>query len=704
MSKVKINRNTPVPLSARRKLELSQLRLDQLELMGKDFDVAKFKLLLKSAVQVDISEAILDATVTRTIAGASSLNVDVLDKERKLLRSGKIAHGLDVQIDGLWFRLVNPKKQGDKITLVFEDREVAVLRSYAKPIKASGATDRARVTRAEFIRRLIMEPKEFKIPYVIPELTKVQPIGTPTEGAMNAAPDIGTSRNLGLAKGAALTVKNSPAKQVQLDNAEIILETAVPRPRAVMVMAIMCAIQESGIMNLGQPSPGASNWLSVDPDKNPVGVFQQIKADGWPASRNIATDATAFLDRVNDEYKKSPSAPYWQLIENVQNSGNGPAYAKWRTEAERFVTAFGVSPSTQAEANNQWLTNTSSKDYQFYRGIPPVTGQNGWLPENSWNCIQRLASEVNWYAFFVSGTFYYVSGEDLFSSKPRMRITEGVEGVDSIDFDYDENKKVGTCTVNCRIGRWDAPPGAVVELYDMGPSDGRWLITDVERSLFNDAGTISLEKPNPKLPEPVSDSFNSKSSTLVGPYGSKVVNSRERPGTDPSGSAMQLATELLRHYGRTWRDDNGLGKAQIEQVALGMPLYHPSRGQVYMSPGPIRAVLWLISKGYTIGTYAWCTDHSDDGPDGHAGGKAVDISSINTKAINIDTNEVYQLTLAVATDLHDATGDLAPRQLITGGYGGHRDMTLSALSIPAADSFYGSETMGQHCNHIHYGV
>ena len=54
--------------------------------------------------------------------------------------------------------------QGIELTLTFEDREVAVLRTYDSWKIAS----RDKVTRAEFILSLITEVKEFKIPVMIP--------------------------------------------------------------------------------------------------------------------------------------------------------------------------------------------------------------------------------------------------------------------------------------------------------------------------------------------------------------------------------------------------------------------------------------------------------------------------------------------------------------------------------------------------------
>lgn len=521
MAKVKTDRNTPIKPSARQKLESSQLRLTQLELMGADVNIDAFKLEMhkKGIMPVDVAQAIESADVSRTVRGASTFKVPVLDRDRKLLNGGGVAHGVDVNVDGLWFRTTGFDKSQDTITLGFEDREVAVLRTYAKPIKAGPGTSRSKMTRAEFILKLIQEVTEIKIPYVIPELQIVQPIGnTTTDMADNLQNQ--TQRAWGIPKFNDLMVNTAKMSPTQAKIANTILDVAnsllVPRP--IMVMAIMCAIQESTLANLQSPLPGATNYISSDPNGNPVGVFQQIpkwwsKLGG--ASRDVASDAKAFIEQIIKIYNtvEGPRLSYASLIERVQNSGNGAAYAAWRTQAERIVTAYGMDPPTQAEANSQWAPqNLGSGEYEFYRGIPPSSGTSGWLPENSWNCIQRLAREVGWYAFFVSGTFYYMSGPQLMAAKPRMRITEGIKGVDWIDGNYDANKKVATLSVTCRLGRWSAPPGSIVELYDMGPLNGKWICAQVDRSLFNDNARITIEKPDPKLPEPVSDGLGQNQS------------------------------------------------------------------------------------------------------------------------------------------------------------------------------------------------
>lgn len=494
--------------TARERLQPSVLRETQLELMGEDVDLSRLFFKLQGQAQgLNIIEAVTDVDIQRTIEGASTITVTVEDRDGLLLNSGKLSSRNDIEIDGLYFRLVSVSKSGIELTLTFEDREVTLLRKYSKPIKQSLKTARTRVTRAEFVLRMIREVKETKIRYVIPELHKQQPI----DGASKQPPTQFNSNNkgYGIPKGSTITVKGSKANAEQLANINAILNAGIPRPRKILVMAIMCATQESSITNLGQPIPGAYNFLSAhDPSRNPVGVFQQIKHWGWPATRDVSKDATAFYDHLTPIVNANPNMAYGDAIDKVQGAGTPGAYQQWRTEAERTVTAWGLTDGTMASANATWAANAGSATYEFYRGLPPSSKirkqkyGGKWGPENSWDCIQRLAQEVQWRAFFVSGVFYFISEDDLFKTKPIAIIDEDTEGIDSIDGDYDEGKKTATLTVKCRMARWAAPPGSVIGIQNMGPWNGRWLVNDVERSAFDPTGTITLKKPLPRLPEP----------------------------------------------------------------------------------------------------------------------------------------------------------------------------------------------------------
>jgi hypothetical protein len=286
--------------------------------------------------------------------------------------------------------------------------------------------------------------------------------------------------------------------------ANTILDVGVSQsaPHKALVLAIMVATQESQMTNLPQPRPGAKNYLSDDPRKNPVGVFQQIAFWGWPASRDVAKDAAGFFRAAIPTLKKHPNTNLGEVADIIQDAGTPQAFGQWEHEATQTVAAYGETGNIDPNAaNSQNNPGAAAADYEFYRGVPGVKGAK-WQHENSWACIQRLADEVNWRAFFVSGTFYYISEAQLFKNKPAWVGSEDSKGVDNIDYDYDEGKKNAECEMTVHTGLWSFPPGSIIKLQNMGVVNGRWLVTTVRRNLFTDEATVTIKKPRPRLPEP----------------------------------------------------------------------------------------------------------------------------------------------------------------------------------------------------------
>jgi hypothetical protein len=183
-------------------------------------------------------------------------------------------------------------------------------------------------------------------------------------------------------------------------------------------------------------------------------------------------------------------------------------------------------------------------------------------------------------------------------------------------------------------------------------------------------------------------------------YRNATIRSR-RPPPPPAGGAAANAKRLLElHAQGKYHADNPADLHDIKAAADGRAVRSPSGAYLHLDDRVLRVLVHLIEQGHTIGTSAICSDHHDDGPHGHAGGRAVDISSVDGHSIALASSRAQ--VLAVDKALH-AAGPLKPRQLISGGCGNARDFEISGLSIPGADSFYSSAVMGDHCNHIHVG-
>lgn len=138
-------------------------------------DLTAPKILLRGKeLSGDITDVMTDPPrLERTIAGASTLTMTVSDTSRAIVRSGLAAERSVITLDTLSFELARVSKQGSRLSLTFEDEEVAILRRQRKPLKARRGP---KMTRAQFVQRLVAEPKRKRIGFFCPELTVRQPV------------------------------------------------------------------------------------------------------------------------------------------------------------------------------------------------------------------------------------------------------------------------------------------------------------------------------------------------------------------------------------------------------------------------------------------------------------------------------------------------------------------------------------------------
>lgn len=477
--------------SAAELLRPSKLNPQQ-ELMKNDVEIDKLTLFIRRQSQLQVQNFIVDAGAERTVEGASTITLTLSDPNQDIINSGMLTNKTDILVDGLYFRLAHVAKTGDDIVLTFEDREVAIMRTYRGFRKAN----RASMTRAEFVHSMIREVTQEHIRFFSPQEHVRQPIAKSQDNNQTLN-DL--SREGGFAPGAIITVKGQAATRIQRKNIDTVL--SVGRQMAVPTVALEAAVEtiavESSAMNL-KGGDGSS-----------VGIFQQTNQPPWTKRdrRDVSQAATTFYEQarayLQEHFRRltptSISGP--ALAQAVQMSAFPGRYRLWQEEAKHTLAAWGINAAGTGADPSIFVGNGGGAGvYEFSRGTIDQLGRI--TAEDSWTCARRLADEVQWRCFMVSGTLYFISEQYLFASRPRMSISPNDVGIDNIDFDYDQGKKNAQCTVTCHISRWGAPPGSVVEIDDLDPVNGRWLVNDITRSLFDTTATITLKKPLPKLKEP----------------------------------------------------------------------------------------------------------------------------------------------------------------------------------------------------------
>lgn len=438
-----------------------------------------------SKLRAQLGDAIIEGNLERSIEGASTLTIDVKDDNHALLQSALLEEVFDIELDGLGFRFVKCSPQGKStpLTLTFEDLQVARLR---KPKGARKAL-RGKMTRAEFSRRLVREVKPL-IPFYCPMLHKVQPIGTPPAGRANQQGKL-VRREPGLDRSAHLTIKGEAADAGQIRNMERALDVArsLHADDKVMLALLEAGMAESLFRDLG----------GGDADSN--GFLQQRPSQGWGPRASVEEDTRDFLKGRGGNrgalaiHHAQPSLSAPALAQAVQRSGAPGAYGERADEANKALNAYkgggaaGTSSTTQPAKDQGRFPFERKKD------------------ETTWDCIGRLADEVQWRRFCSGGVVYYIAETDLLASKRRMVITPDTPGLEDFRFDYDRGKPITEVTVSIRARALGLPPGTSAEIEGMGPADGRYIASKIAAPLrkANSLCDVTLTTPTVPLPEPI---------------------------------------------------------------------------------------------------------------------------------------------------------------------------------------------------------
>lgn len=434
--------------------------------------------------RAELGDAVLDANLERTVEGASTVTVDVHDPHGNLLRSPLLRERYDVELDDLWFTSVKVSRtDSTTLQLVFEDREVATLRGKAGARKVKPS----KVTLPQFCLMLVREVKP-RIPFYSPELHAPVAKLTSARAARQAAPTQQATRQPGLSASAGVTVKGERADAEQIRNIDRTLD--VGRSMRIPKKGLICNVVVGTVEALCRNPSGG--------DRDSVGFYQQRGSQGWPASRDLERDGTAFYKAMQPILRRSPSISVAALAQAIQRSGNPGAYGQWVDEATKTVEKYLRSTGGTASKSAARGPGTSASAQQALERHKK---------ENTWDCMGRLTDDVGWRRFCSSGIVYVLSEPDLLGSAPRVTLSDSSPGLlDVVTFDEDEGKNVTDVTLDVMLNTWQAPPGTVVELDDsLGPAAGFYIASTIRAPIRERAVQGEIQLARPQLPKPPSE-------------------------------------------------------------------------------------------------------------------------------------------------------------------------------------------------------
>lgn len=136
--------------------------------------------------------------------------------------------------------------------------------------------------------------------------------------------------------------------------------------------------------------------------------------------------------------------------------------------------------------------------------------------EDSWTCMSRIASAVGWRLWEDDNTIYFGPDEwwagDITPDKlpyinnhkkPKtvnkhvQKLQESTGNTQVIDFDWDVGKPFGAATVTAMMGDFYYQIGEIIDLVQMGPASGHWMVTQMQRDAFSQQATMVLSVPMP---------------------------------------------------------------------------------------------------------------------------------------------------------------------------------------------------------------
>lgn len=453
------------------------------------------------------------AKLERTIYGADTIEFEVFDPKRRVLKSQLLSTKWDAEVDGLAFRFPGVlQKSGPNLSITLEDKWVKVLKEAKGPKQAR----RSKVTRAEFILSLLEEAAP-GLEFVCPRLHEKQPVKKLSSKAKarkakeEAESTPGGKGFKDNAKGLTCKGQKASARQIEVIDESLRVAESCGSPQAVQIAVVCTLIAESDAGETGL--------------QNVMGANQEVEPGVGAKVGSLAEEVAGFCtnepewtgEGANEYYEAHPGASPAEIAQAIQNAGI-PTFSQWEAEARKWVEAF-----EGGEASGDL---TLTKAYKF-------TVEK---TESYWAAIKRLAAQVNWRFFILGNRAFYMPEPEIAQGMVWAEINDEVledehSGVENVDFEYDGNNPVTEIEITAQIAQFGCDPGRVIVLADHGPASvgfpeapakhaisqinvpaktgegaARYIVTEIEVPLVDDlaqrTATIKAHKPTAPLPEP----------------------------------------------------------------------------------------------------------------------------------------------------------------------------------------------------------
>jgi hypothetical protein len=566
-----------------------------------------------------IGRRLIGARLERTIDGASTLTLQVWDRDRAILSSGALglrvmSRVAKVQLDGITYSIAGVGKRGDTLTLTCEEQIVVGAKRHGKgkPLRFP----RGRYTRAQACASML---RQAGYPVLVLDEAVIQPIAgradlrrdlrrARAERAEIAERSAPSSRTAARGLPGSFTIKGDTPDAEQRRNVALALRVAAEEqagPRATLAL-LVAGIGESGFKDV--PNAAGSPY---------GGVWQALK------TRRMSTEeqARSFLRGGRGFQaggaialaRAEPGITPGAIATRVEASGQ-PAgfYDAFRAEADTIYALRGedIAEAESGRAGAAWV-----KQYAYERR----------KDESTYTACRRLLEEVRWRLFVREGVFVIASDPALMRASPSLTLASDTPQVDSLDFEWHRALRESEMTCRAYVDRYQADPGEVALVRDLPEVEQRWLISSVAVDLLDAAepADIALRRPQDPAKEPSSEVRTSSgagddnSPASGGSLRARIVAEAEKTLTSKTGFSYYSLTGAMTDdpmprrglrsdcsqwvraiYLKAGAQDPGTNT--WDQVRRGRRTTAPKPGDLLFPPGQGHVELY-VGNGKTIG-------------------------------------------------------------------------------------------------------
>jgi hypothetical protein len=360
-----------------------------------------------------------------------------------------------------------------------------------------------------------------------------------------ARPDFPQTRpatgDTGFGQGAKFKIKGVTADVGQMSEVATALgvadqEAATPRARMAMLVAGIGESEFRAIPN--RTGSGYAGVFQADPANIPAKDTAQQARYFLKGGKGFQQGGAIKLARAN------PGMSVGEIAYRVEGSRSNFAsdaaaeqfYGTYHDEAKAILELW--TSGTTGTATDQVLR---FKQYRFTRGLP---GKK----ETSREAATRLAEEVNWRFYAIGGVVAFCSDDELIRQPPEL-VLDAKDGIpDGLlkmpGYQWMHGKLPAQVELEVIANAWGVFPGEVVQLNNMGPVTGRWIVETFRFNLLDaTSARITLIKPITKRKEPAPEAVTVDLSTTNLPAG--------------AGQAIAWAKSRIGHYSEEFGNNRG---------------------------------------------------------------------------------------------------------------------------------------------------